>query len=205
MAIIELKAPIIILVEGKNFLYVLGHLLEAYEWHKQVQLIDFSNAKNSTPHKMLQSIRVPREFSEVKVVGVIRDCEECRSKMQLQVSKAFKDNGFAEPEHESVVSIGMPKTTYLLVPTSESGCIESAMRSAIIDNNHESCALKFISCMQKTGNANWEDKAIVRSLISVSDKPDATLGQSVYSGVWDRTHIEIRRITEWINRLLLYT
>lgn len=198
-----LTTPVIVLVEGKNFLHLLGCLKESHPWSEQLYFIDYCDLGTS-PVRTLEALRVATGFEQVRVVGVMRDCEDSRTAAQDQTVNAFESTGFVAPTREGEITPGEPGTSFMLVPVADTGCIESALRKAASDRAHLDCAEQLLECVgDNKRNSNWRDKVVVRAIIAASSKPEATLGNSVRLNLWDCAHPEIVRIVEWMRSLAL--
>jgi hypothetical protein len=183
------QKPIIVVVEGLDYLYFLLNRIKNDLVYDNVQLWDFK--EESDLSKNLGLLRRERDFENVTSLGIIRDAEADRTATEQAVQDALRSNGFAVPTDQLRLSGGLPNTGYLIVPHDEaSGCLEHACLKASTRAAQLPCVNTFYDCVRQhqshAMNPNEQAKLKVHAHIAGSGlNPALTLGESSEANLWD--------------------
>jgi len=194
--------PVAIAVEGVDFLHFVRNRIMENPEYQHVWLHDFKD-KGFTLSRWLKGFSAQDGFEQLDALGIIRDKEEDGIAMAESVRQSIADVGCVVPKDSGEIQHGSPSIAYLLVPTDEpSGCLEHAMLDAVQDADALICAQEFLSCIDRElPSSNWKAKALVRSIMAVSDDPDRKLGETALKGLWDWDHPSLKSILQFIKKL----
>ncbi len=200
----EIKQPIIIAVEGADYFHFLMSQLDGPPEFENVQLLDFGGVSGLsswlTVFKSLDQSRVT-----VEKLGVIRDAEADATGAAEHVKSCLRSSGYPVPSgpDEIATAVNMPSTSFLIVPVDQqSGCLEDACLNALVDEEMVPCAETFLACVDRSNkNDAWRSKVKAHALISGSDKPALTLGQSARAGLWDFNAPSLKAIIDFVRKL----
>lgn len=129
------------------------------------------------PFSTHYSAKLNGDFSSVKALGVIRDCEEDGDRAFKLTINALQRLGLIPPTHREQRIHRSEKTAVgvLLLPDGQSqGCLEHSMLGSVDANSPQyTCVEQLLDCIPDHNEKtfSWQAKAKVRSLISTSDDP----------------------------------
>lgn len=197
-----ISKPVIVLVEGLDYLYLLlkSPLVRNPLFQKHVQLLNFKEG-GSTLTQYIGLLLLMRDFDLVSHLGVVCDAEFGYAGMCTSVRDALRQHGFAASERPAEVAGDSPKVAYLVIPHDGSdGCLEHACLSACTKPGLIPCVEKFRDCVGGAQlNANWQAKLMVHALIAGSgNNPALTLGESAETGLWDFAHPGLDAILQFV-------
>ena len=194
----KIEKPVIIVVEGLDYLHFLRSQIAGKPEFSTIQLWDFSADGSFADH--LQLLKDERDFDDlVKTVGVIRDAEYDGPALELSTRDALLKKNFPVPDSPNVPARGTPNTGYLIIPHDESvGCLEHAcLKASTLPPAQLACADTFLACVSlhhpKPLNRNHQAKLLVHATIAGSGRnPALTLGESAFAGLWDFNHPSLK-------------
>ena len=198
-----ISKPIAIAVEGADYFYSLLAQIDGPPEFAEVQLWDFSEVGSAD--RFLQLLKSLAGFcTKVRAIGLIRDAEESAESSRNELRLAFERNGLAAPFEAGEIAAGPPATGFLVMPVGKkSGCIEHAFLDSASCAATLECAKAFLKCIDRGGrNDNWRAKVQVHAIIAASDRPSATLGQSVRQNLWDLSHPSLAIMLDFVRRLI---
>jgi hypothetical protein len=201
----KIDRPVLVLVEGLDYLHLLRHqLARRPEWNGRVLLWDFKQ-NGLTLRQFLDVLPLQENFASVTALGVICDAEQDRAAMAASVRDLMRNHGLAVPDDPDAVGTGQPACSYLVIPhDAAAGCLEHACLAALARPELRPCAQTFLDCVGGARlNANWQAKLQVHAIIAGSGgNPAMTLGESSAAGVWDLDHPSLRVMIEFIEKLV---
>lgn len=201
-----IKRPVAIAVEGDDYFYSLLPVLDGPPEFDVVQLWDFSAQESgSSAERWLTLFKSLRGFDGVRAIGLIRDAEDNAVERHTEMQRALRNNALGVPPRPRDVLAGHPATGFLIMPHgAAAGCIENSFLDAAVADAPMNCAQDFLRCVDREErNDNWRAKVLVHALITASDKPSSTLGQSVMQGkLWHLSHPSLSVMVEFIRDLI---
>lgn len=201
----SISKPVVIAVEGRDYLYMLLSQIDGRPEFGDVQLVDcFEGTSDLTANLAILLKASAFQRKEVRALGVIRDAEHDRGAIEASLRASLAAIGVAVPAEPMAVAGAAPHVGYLLMPHDKpSGCLEDAcLDASTLPPEHVVCADKFLECILQHVpqlNPNWQAKVRVHALIAGSGKnPAMTLGQSVMAGLWDFTHSSLKIMLDFV-------
>lgn len=194
--------PVIVLVEGKDWLHFVGHLIKPFPALRTlIKIYDFCSV-DTNPRKFLSALKIASGYESVRAIGIIRDSEEDYNSTEMQVCNAFRDEGFdVGARHGQIQGIAR-RIGYFIVPPNMPGCLETMCCAAASDVETVRYATAYVrECDRPQRNNNWRAKAIVHSVIATSERPGSPIGISLSLGLWNTGHPEIRALVGFIEAL----
>jgi len=197
--------PVVIAVEGLDYLHLLLSQLDGRPEFDEVQLVDCFEADADLKGNLeilLKSSAFQRK--QVRALGVIRDAEHDHRAVGNSLHSSLNAVGVPVPSSPMAIERGRPHVGYLLVPHNRpSGCLEDAcLDASVLPREHVACTQRFLECISQHiphDNPNWRAKVKVHALIAGSGKnPAMTLGQSAKAGLWDFTHESLHVMLDFI-------
>lgn len=197
----KLDKPVQLLVEGREYEHVFKHISDS-DTCSCIQVHDFSRVDQS-PRPLLASLPKFTGFANVRVIAVIRDAEDDPAAKHDQVRDAFRRAHLPEPKNAGQIQRGEPSTGYLIVPASGPGCLETAFYNSATNQAIRDHVIECVDKCKANQNDNWRHKAIVHSMVAVSNTPEAPLALSLKFGIWDRASSEFGRLNAFLSELIL--
>jgi hypothetical protein len=108
------ERPIVIVVEGLDYLYFLLGQIRDREEFREVMLWDY--AEGMTLRDALGLLCDQNHFRDMRAVGVITDAEESRSAAEQRVKSALESNDLPTPPQQLTAAAGQPFTGFLVMP-----------------------------------------------------------------------------------------
>lgn len=197
--------PILVAVEGKDYLYSLlsSPIVLDAQFQQSVLLWDFKEGGLNLG-QFLGAVRLQRNFNQVLKFGLIFDAEFSAAGEITSARAHLTNNGFVSPAAPKALVAGAPAVSFLVMPdAAASGCLEHAFLAACAKPHLRPCADAFLTCVGGAAlNANWQAKLLVHSIISGSGgNPAMTLGESVAAGLWDFTNPALGVMIDFIRSL----
>ncbi len=201
----SIKRPVAHCRGGDDYFHSLLPILDGPREFDDVQLWDFSGIPFGSAARWVSLFKTLKGYDTVRAIGLIRDAEEDAAAKADELRGAFRNAGLAVPPNPGQIMPATPSTGYLIIPSGQpSGCIEDAFLDAVLPEAQIACARKFLECVDRLERNNaWRSKVLVHSLISASDKPSSTLGQSVKQGkLWDFIRPSLSAILDFVRGLV---
>lgn len=200
----KIERPIAIAVEGADYLHLLLSQLDGPPEFEQVQLLNFGGisdlSKWLAAFKSLDQSRV-----KVEKLGIICDAEADAKNAAKHVKSCLRKNDYPVPNRSGEMAslANRPSSSFLIVPVGrESGCLEDACWDAVVDVEPIPCAEQFLTCVDRSNkNDAWRSKVKIHAMISASDQPSITLGQSASAGMWDFNASSLKGILDFVRKL----
>lgn len=190
MSSIVIEKRALLVVEGKDWVHFLEHLLREHEpdINSLFQIIDYSSNSGVDVSKSIRAIRIASGFEKVTVFAIVRDSEENHVNTANQTKLALQRNGFPFVDKSHVVHTdGRVRAGYYVVPVGRTGGLESLCIASYQDRPdliRTKCFIRRSQLYPRSTTA-WRHKATAHALIAVSKKPGKPLGASVSMGVWN--------------------
>jgi hypothetical protein len=203
---ISSQYPVVIAIEGLDYLHVILSQIRERREYDGVLLWDFKEAYFEDDFALLIK---ERHFEEiVRGLGIIRDAEESRHNQESSIRNVLLKHKLAVPNRPFEIADGRPSTSYLIMPhDSESGCLEHAcLQACALPDEQIACATSYFDCLRvhrgRTITPNLQAKTMVHALIaSHHSSPAMTLGQSAAAGIWNFEHPSLKIMLDFIQQM----
>jgi len=209
--------PVYLLVEGNDEKMLLEYLCkhlqkqDASQW-SGIDNIQIEVAGGVTQiSEALSALGLASNFSEVRVLGIIRDAENDPDQARTIIQDALRKNRLAVPEESFIPAKGTPHILMLIIPPDKPGMLEDLCLLSIRDSPIMPCIDSFFTCVeenQKTAGDNKNKpnnmkKAKVHAFLSTRPDPQVALGGGAQRGYWDLDSPAFTLLRDFLSQIIV--
>ena len=178
----ELHKPILVLVEGRDDLYLTVEMLAHLE-REDVQIIEYDGKDNLGI--TLRTLRATPGFGVVSTVGVTRDADDDADGALAHVNSCLDNAGFSQVVAVCTKSDGAPATCAFLFPgNGESGELETLCLKAVSNKPVMQCVDAYMDCVEEmtTPADQPAKKAKIHAYLAGVKHPGKPIGLAAGAG-----------------------
>ncbi len=168
-----MPAPIIkskiLLVEGKDEVYVFGELLSDLNLYDGIQLIDMGG-KDQFEDRIQELVNTRSGFENIKSIGIVRDADNHPKATFDSICSVLKKVKLPKPKAPLQPAEGPPKVAIMIIPDEHSkGMLENVCLDSVSDDPAMVCVDEFFDCLKANHpvlSENVIPKARVRAFLA---------------------------------------
>jgi hypothetical protein len=175
---LQIRHPRLLVVEGRDEQLFFEAFLQ-YLRITEVQVLPIGGKTQLRPN--LKALRNTPGFTNVELLGVIRDADDNAKGAWESVRDAVRDAGLAVPRRQSAPVGTSPQVTALILPGEDKrGALEDLCLRAVATDPAMACVEDFFQCLRRRP----APKASVQVFLASRSKPGLRLGEAAQAGYW---------------------
>lgn len=181
----KISSPCVLCVEGKDELNVFSEI-KSLVGFEALQIIDIGGKDKFRP--TLEAYSKQAAFAEVRLLGIVRDCEEDGAAVFQSVLDSLAKIRVSRPTMRGESAGESPRVLVeLLPPGKSSGCLETLFVEAAETLNLASCHKSLIACVRSLPNgeqftqARFDKIAALAIMSSYQSKYHTQVGLALQS------------------------
>lgn len=198
---IDIKEPIVILVEGKNDEIFLNAFIKHLGIEK-IQVISVGskdNFKNSLP-------AVLKHINKIKCLGIIKDAEEDPLISFQSICSILTNNNLSVPSKPLELTGDNPSVIVLIIPHDKPGSLETLCLDSISNDIILKCVDQYIECLKSVNSGIDKfteaklDKLKLHSFLAAK-KPEIRLGEAAKANFFPFNAEAFKILKIFINKM----
>lgn len=186
----EIEQPRLLLVEGNDDFHFFRRVIER-RGSQGVQIIEFGGKDKLGDFLTDILVRRVRATNIVRIIGVVRDADDCFERAFQSVADSLRRAGLPTPAAPMVSANGMLdgaailSSVYIMPDNGSPGDLESLCLRAVQDTPAMTCVESYMECLKAQGQTvRHERKAKLHAfLASNTDDPTLQPGQAIDAGI----------------------
>ncbi len=203
---VELKAPKLILVEGRDEEEFLGALLREMDIGG-VQGVNYEGKGNLT-RVYLQTLMAAPGFAAVTHLVLTRDADRSKQSAMTSLRGTLRACGLPCPEHGKFIEKRYPIIGVYIFPGKvEKGMLEDLCLSTVSDRPIMECVDRYMSCLTELAQGKRIEfprnpsKARAHAYLAGMPELVREVGVAAQRGYWDLDHAELGELRSFLASL----
>ncbi|PZC51947.1 MULTISPECIES: DUF3226 domain-containing protein [unclassified Mesotoga] len=190
--------PRLILVEGAEEYFLLIELFKRLGY-EDIEVGNYEG-NNNLGNFMNSMVKLTNYKKNVKVIGILRDCENNRQAGFQSIQSALEKVGLPVPNEEDSFA---PNTNVAvivrLIPISvDEGCLEDIFIQSLSEDEALKPANDYVDKLIEMKLKLRHKKALVHAYLASKPEPYKLIGTAAKCNYWDFEHIAFKQLIDFI-------